>query len=234
MNNNENNLKKYLPGYLQGITRVCISYPFDYIRIFLQVDNKITIKNIIVNNKNLFKGLYIPLFFVPIDRAISLNFYEKFKRENYNTFLIALLPSIISSIYMTPINIINYNYIYNNNNISTIFKKFLNTNTYRGNLIEMTRNIISGFLFLTSYNYLSKHNQNHFINGSLSSIFMWSIIYPLDTIKTKKFVNNTSYENIFKKTQLLHYYRGLSLVLLRTIPSGGAGMFIYEKTKNIF
>ena len=32
-------LKDFIPGYFQGITRVIISYPFDYVRLFLQTNN---------------------------------------------------------------------------------------------------------------------------------------------------------------------------------------------------
>ena len=133
---------------------------------------------------------------------------------------------------MTPINILNYNYIYFKKSIFTTIKESLNKNIYRGNFVELARNISSSSIYLMTYNKLSSiNNNNHFINGSISSMVMWSILYPLDTIKTKKFIENKSYIDIFKTTRLLNYYRGFSLVLLRTMPSSGMGMLIYENTK---
>lgn len=224
-------LKDYIPGYLQGFTRVCISYPFDYIRIFLQVNNKESISQVIKKSNNLFRGLSIPLLSVPFDRAISFNIYETLKTKNYNKFECAAYPSILSSIYMTPINIINYNYIYYKQNIFSTIKANIGKNIYRRNLVELTRNASSSSLFLLSYNYLSTNNQNHLLNGSVSSIVMWSIMYPLDTIKTKKFIENKTYKDIFTNTKLLDYYRGFGLIMLKTIPSAGIGMFVYENSK---
>ena len=224
-------IKEYIPGFLQGLTRVCISYPFDYVRIFLQINNKDNISTILKSN-NLYRGLYIPLLSVPIDRAITFKIYESLKNNNKTSFECALYPSILSSVYMTPINIINYNFIYYKQTLFNTIKNSIKTNMYRGNIAELSRNISSSTLFLMSYNYLSKNNAHYpIINGSISSIIMWSILYPLDTIKTKKIIENKTYIDIFKNTKLLNYYRGFSMVALKAVPSAGIGMFIYEKTK---
>ena len=222
---------EYIPGFLQGVTRVCVSYPFDYVRIFLQINSKDKVSTILKTN-HLYRGLFIPLVSVPIDRAITFQIYESLKKNNKTSVECALYPSILSSVYMTPINIINYNYIYYKQPLFITIKNSVKTNIYRGNIAELSRNICSSTLFLMSYNYLSKNNSDYpVINGSVSSIFMWSFLYPLDTIKTKKFIENKTYIDIFKGTHFLHYYRGFSMVALKSIPSAGFGMYVYEKTK---
>jgi hypothetical protein len=226
-------INEYIPGYLQGISRVLISYPFDYIRIFLQVNTKNTIMNVI-KTRDLYKGVSIPLFIVPIDRAITFKLYETLKRQEFNKLECAVYPSLLSSFYMTPINIINYNYIYYNKNIYLTLTNSLANNIYRGNIVELTRNISSSSLFLLNYNYLSSISNNHFVNGMLSSSIMWAIVYPLDTIKTKKFIENKTYLDIFKTTRLIDYYRGIGIVFLKTIPSAGIGMVVYETTRQFF
>jgi hypothetical protein len=230
MKNIMEHITEYIPGYLQGVTRVLISYPFDYIRVFLQVNNKENIKQIIKTN-NLYKGVSIPLLIVPIDRAITFKMYETLKQQNFNNIECALYPSILSSIYMTPINNINYNYIYYKKNIRLTIQNSMTHNIYRGNIVELTRNISSSSLFLMSYNYLSSITNNHFFNGVISSLIMWSVLYPLDTIKTKKFIENKTYNDIFKHTKLQEYYRGINMVFLKTIPSAGLGMVVYENAK---
>jgi len=191
--------------------------------------NKDTIHKIVTTN-NLYKGVSIPLFIVPIDRAISFKMYETLKDKKYNTLECAIYPSLLSSFYMTPINIINYNYIYYKKNIYLTIKNSI-SNIYRGNTVEITRNVSSSSLFLINYNYLSSISNNHFVNGMISSMLMWSVVYPLDTIKTKKFIENTKYMDIFKNTKIMDYYRGINMVFLKTIPSAGVGMFIYETSK---
>jgi hypothetical protein len=101
----------YLPGFIQGITRVLISYPFDYFRIFKQTNININyIKEI--KEFKFYRGIWFPLVSVPVDRSITFNIYEKLKKEKYSTIECSFYPSIVSSIYMTPINLINTNYIY--------------------------------------------------------------------------------------------------------------------------
>jgi hypothetical protein len=86
-------------------------------------------------------------------------------------------------------------------------------------------------VYLYTYKKLSDNFNNPFINGSISSFVLWTLFYPLDTIKVRKFVSNTSYLNIIKDNSLRSLYNGIGLVYLRTIPSAGLGMLVYENTK---
>lgn len=234
MSDIDNNIKILIPGYLQGITRVSISYPFDYIRIKLQSNQEKYLTTAFQKNyKQLFRGLFIPLFAVPIDRGISFAIYEKLKNNHNTPFIASLIPSIVSNMYMVPINSINTNYIYfNNDKLKNTIKNNLNKNIYNGYNIEILRNTLSSFLFLYSYNFLSKNYDNSFINGTLSSLIMWNIMYPLDTIKTNKFIfKNKNYIDIIRKVNITKLYKGISLIYLRAIPSAGGGMFVYESVK---
>lgn len=224
-------LLDYLPGFLQGITRVLISYPLDYFRIFKQTNTEINYAKEI-KNFNFYKGLSFPLLSVPIDRAITFNLYEKLKKENYSTIECSFYPSIISSIYMTPINLINTNYIYlKEKPLNTILKENFNKNIFRGLSVEVLRNNLSSMVYLYTYKKLSDNFNNHFINGAISSFTLWTLFYPLDTIKVRKFVNNKSYLNIIRENSFRNLYNGIGLVYLRTIPSAGLGMLVYENSK---
>lgn len=228
-------IKPFLPGYLQGLSRVCISYPFDYIRTKIQTNQETNIgKAIKKNHKQLFRGLFMPLFAVPIDRGISFAVYEKIQKNYNSPFIAAVVPSIISNIYMVPINSINSNYIYFNKfDFKTVIKQNLNKKIFNGYNIEIVRNTLSSFLFLYSYNFYSKYSDNSFLNGTLASLTMWNIAYPLDTIKTNKFIfKNKSYVDIIKTTPFINLYKGISLIYLRALPSAGCGMYIYEITKS--
>ena len=222
---------EYLPGFLQGITRVLISYPFDYFRIFKQTNSNIDYINEI-KKRNFYKGLGFPLLSVPIDRAITFNFYEKLKKENYSAIECSVYPSLCSSIYMTPINLLNTNYIYfKEKSLKNILNDNLNKNIFRGLWVEIIRNNLSSIVYLYTYKKLSDQFNSPFINGSLSSFALWTLFYPLDTIKVKKFVSNDSYFNIIKKNNFKSLYSGIGLVYLRTLPSAGVGMLVYENTK---
>jgi solute carrier family 25 carnitine/acylcarnitine transporter 20/29 len=221
----------YLPGFIQGITRVLISYPFDYFRIFKQTNININyIKEI--KEFKFYRGIGFPLVSVPVDRAITFNIYEKLKKEKYSTIECSFYPSIVSSIYMTPINLINTNYIYlKTQKLNDVLKDNFNKEIFRGFTIEILRNNLSSMVYLYTYKKLSDNFNNPFINGSISSFTLWTLFYPLDTIKVRKFINNKTYFDIIKESSFKGLYSGIGLVYLRTIPSAGLGMLFYENSK---
>ena len=133
---------------------------------------------------------------------------------------------------MTPINLLNTNYIYfKEKSLKNILNDNLNKNMFRGLWVEIIRNNLSSIVYLYTYKKLSDQFNSPFINGSLSSFALWTLFYPLDTIKVKKFVSNDSYFNIIKKNNFKSLYSGIGLVYLRTLPSAGVGMLVYENTK---
>lgn len=225
----------FLPGFLQGVTRVLISYPFDYFRILKQTNQQVNYAQE-MKNFNFYKGLSFPLVSVPIDRAVTFHLYERLKRENYSSLECSLYPSLISCIYMTPINLINTNYIYlKDKSATTVLRENFNKNIFRGMLVEVARNNLSSMVYLYTYKRLSDNFANPFLNGSISSFVLWTLFYPLDTIKVQKFINkeSTTYLNILKQNTFRSLYNGIGLVYLRTIPSAGLGMFVYETTKQM-
>lgn len=221
----------YLPGFFQGITRVLISYPFDYFRVFKQTGEKINYTSEI-KKFNFYRGLSFPLLSVPIDRAITFKLYEKLKKEKYSDLECSVYPSVLSSIYMTPINLLNTNYIYiRNKSLGTTIKDSIDKGIFRGFSVELLRNSASGMVFLYTYKKLYEKVDNSFVSGSISSFVLWSLLYPLDTIKVRMFVNTKSYYDVIKNNSFKSLYNGIGLVYLRTIPSAGLGMLVYENTK---
>jgi hypothetical protein len=224
----------FLPGFLQGVTRVLISYPFDYFRVFKQTNQQVNYAQEL-KNFNFYRGLSFPLVSVPIDRAITFHWFERLKKENYSSLECSLYPSLLSCIYMTPINLINTNYIYlKDKSVSAVLRENFNKNIFRGMLVEVMRNNLSSIVYLYTYKILSDKFSNPFVNGSISSFVLWTLFYPLDTIKVQKFIKkDVTYLNIVKQTPVRSLYSGIGLVYLRTIPSAGLGMFVYETTKKM-
>ena len=221
----------YLPGFVQGIARVLISYPFDYFRILKQSDKSFNYTKEI-KNLTFLRGLFFPLFSVPIDRAITFQLYETLKKENKSSLECSAYPSILSSIYMTPISLVNTHYIYfKETPLKTIINNSIRQNIFRGFTVEVTRNTLSSMIYLYTYKKMSEVSNSPFLNGSMSSLSLWTLLYPLDTIKVKKFITNQSYPTIIKESNLRSLYNGIGLVYLKTIPSAGIGMVLYEYTK---
>jgi len=228
-----------LPGFIQGIIRVIVSYPFDYIRTNIQTHEYKNIndfyKKTNMSLNKLYNGLSIPLYTVPFDRAIQFYIFEECNKRKFTLFQSSLMATLISSTYSVPINYLQTTIMTQKNNLITIDK--IKTLGYKGFCSDLSRNILSSFLYLNIYGTLRekipKDKHNYFIFGIITSSVMWSIVYPLDTIRVLKQTSAINYIDIIKQTKLINYYRGLPIVLLRSIPSSGFGMMAYEFTRKI-
>jgi hypothetical protein len=225
-----------LPGFIQGIVRVIVSYPFDYIRTNVQTQQYFSITHFYKNNNmsfmKLYKGLSVPLITVPIDRAIQFYIYEKCNKLKFTTIQSSFIATLISSIYSVPVNYLQTQIMTNKsegNNIKTF--------SYKGFYSDLSRNFLSSFLYLGIYGELReripKEKHNYFIFGIITSTLMWTCVYPLDTIRVLKQTSDLSYSTILKNTRIQNYYKGLPIVIIRSIPSSGFGMMSYEFTRNL-
>eukprot|EP00758_Cryptobia_borreli_P004866 Tbor_TRINITY_DN4624_c0_g1::TRINITY_DN4624_c0_g1_i1::g.14979::m.14979 len=74
-----------------------------------------------------------------------------------------------------------------------------------------------------------------FAAGSLACCVTWTILYPLDTLKTVvQARKETTFVNFIRETSWRNHrqvYRGLGASLLRAGPISGIAMVVYEKTK---
>lgn len=229
-----------LPGFTQGLVRVIVSYPFDYIRTNLQTQEyKSSLSFLKHNNFNiikLYKGVSIPLITVPMDRSIQYAIFEKFQKTN-GPIVSSLYSSLFSAIYAIPSNYFNTVLITNNKSIKDTFKALKETkNPYRGLQVELPKNFLGSFLYTSVYGllrkYVPKDYTNYFMFGIVSSSSMWSVIYPLDTIRVIRQTKNMSYYDIIKQTPLKQLYSGFPIVILRSVPSAGIGMLTYEYVRS--
>ena len=229
-----------IPGFVQGIVRVLISYPFDYIRTNLQTQQYTTIRDFYKRTDmtiaKLYRGLHIPLISVPIDRSIQFYIFEWCNKNKYTPIQSSLGATIISSIYSIPINYLQTTVITNNKfNFKNINIRSL---SYKGFYSDLSRAFLSSFFYLSIYGKLResipKEKHNYFLFGIAASTGMWSLVYPIDTIRVLKQTSNLSYLNIIKNnTNIVKLYRGYPLVVLRSMPSAGFGMMAYEYSKSL-
>jgi hypothetical protein len=233
---------EFIPGFLQGLTRVIISYPFDYIRTNIQTQEYKNIFSYLYQKKltvkDAYRGCSIQLLSVPIDRSIQFYLFEKISKNN-PIFIASISSSIISSIYSVPINFLTTHIITSHSSLSfKHIQQFLKNKTYyTGFTPELSRSLIGSILYTSSYGYLrqliDKEKHNYFIFGIIASISSWLVIYPLDTLRVIKQTTNYPYKDIIKTTSFKQYYSGFSIILMRSIPSAGAGMIVYEKSRQL-
>jgi hypothetical protein len=232
-----------IPGFLQGVTRVLISYPFDYIRTNLQSQEYTTIRSYIKKNnlsiRNAYRGCTLPLITVPVDRSLQFFIFERISKDN-SIIKASIISSIISSIYSVPVNFLSTQLITSHKRLTlNDVRTFINQSKhYTGFSADLSKSFLGSMLYTSIYGSLRKNihkdNHNYFMFGTITSIASWSVIYPLDTIRVIKQVSNKSYFNILKTSSIKSLYSGFSIILARSVPSAGCGMVVYEKSKQLF
>jgi hypothetical protein len=246
----ENNYLNFLPGLCQGITRVFISYPFDYIRVHLQKGTHVDSVSVIRANNykifNLYRGLKYPMSIIPLDRALTFKLYEDFNKKKYNPFVSSLIVSLFTCIYNVPLQSINTNYILDNQNkryfvfIKDLVVKYQTNFLFRSYLVEYSRLVAGSVLYMGLYgnlrNMLPDEKKYYMLNGIITSLISWSILYPLDTIRVEHQSNNNKklFDTVYNKYKLSgikSFYAGIPLVYIRTVPSAACGMFVYESVR---
>ncbi|ESL09537.1 mitochondrial carrier protein [Trypanosoma rangeli SC58] len=77
-------------------------------------------------------------------------------------------------------------------------------------------------------------SQLAFLAGSISSMITWTLLYPLDTIKTIVQARNVGFVHVMSifRQQRTAMYRGLGASLVRAGPVNGAAMVAYELMKS--
>jgi len=238
----------FIPGYLQGTTRVLISHPFDYVRLYLQTNQSSSIKDFFKNHsyKNLYRGVSIPLLIVPIDRAIQFKSYE-FLNKHYNPFISGALCGVISSIFSLPSNFLCNNYILKETKTNLIYfikeefrkQKDIKKLIY-GYKPELIRSILGTSIYLGVYGNMRKafglDSFQSVINSMVAGLSVWTITYPLETLKVEQQVNKNKslisiYNDRIKKFGILNLWKGILPIYVRTIPSSIIGMVVYEKVE---
>ena len=238
-------LKDFIPGYFQGITRVIISYPFDYVRLFLQTNNLHSYKDFFNKHSlfSLYRGVSLSLFAIPIDRAIQFRNYEYLNSKNINPFISGAICGVISPIYMLPFNYITNKYIldYKKNNITIFIKNIDPKKLYNGFKPELFRNLIGSSVYMGTYGWIRNNFPNdikyNILNGAISGITVWTVTYPLDTLKVEQQLNNKNvYDILYTRTKtygILNLWKGILPIYIKTLPSSIGGILVYEQVRKL-
>jgi hypothetical protein len=237
----------FLPGFLQGITRVMISHPFDNIRLHLQTNTNENMRQFIKQHgiKSVYRGVGFPLLTVPLERALQYRLYEVFNTKQINPYLSGGLCGLISCCLSLPSSYLCNTYVLNKNleakqHIHSLMTKENVKKLILGYKPEIVRAIVSSTIYLGVYGNMRTRFGNEsyqpVINGATSAIVLWTVTYPLETVKVEQQVKNTNavVETLQKRVQqygFMNLYKGILPVYLRTLPSAMAGMYVYETTR---
>lgn len=240
---NTDEFKYLIPGFVQGITRVSISYPFDVIKVNMQKrifpSMHSTFMYLLKNDsKRFYRGSLLSYTSVGLERSLQYYYNEKLNKYKYNPYIISFCSSCCTSLISVPIQFITTNIAIRSVSLSTYLKTAFSDklNIYKGFSIELFRSVLGSTIFGGTYfylrNYFGENIALYPLYGACSGIVSWIIIFPIDTIRTE--YQTTSSKNISSliwNFNPRYIYFGITPVLLRTVPSASAGMYTYELTR---
>ena len=237
----------FLPGFCQGISRVLVSHPFDYVRLYLQTNKSSSFKDFFKKNKvsTLYRGVGVPIVTVPIDRAIQFRVYEYLNKLELSPFLSGSLCGVISTFFTLPSSFICNNYILKKEEkkLGNFVRRIIKNpkQLYNGFKPEIFRSTLGTSVYLGSYGKMRETYGNDLkqsiINGAIAGWAVWTVSYPIETIKVEQQLKNRKIKDILKyrisNFGVLNLWKGISPVYVRTLPSSVIGMVVYEEVKKL-
>ena len=216
---------------------------------------------------NFYKGSLISFISHVSKRPLQFSLGEHLKKESYfnnmgiaKNFIIGVSTGVIISPIATPFQVLkirkqtgisnkpiisDFLHLYKNNGVCGIYKGFVPT-VMRDCLFSMglmgfyytfRDNIGTGIKRVKIYKYEVPLPLD-FISGSSAYCLTWSLLMPLDFIKTniqksesKTLISTVIIEN-FKKNGISVFWRGLFPICIKTFPVSGIAMTGYEYTRN--
>jgi solute carrier family 25 carnitine/acylcarnitine transporter 20/29 len=238
-----------LPGLFQGVTRVGISYPADVVKVQMQKNLHATTLGTVqhiwkTDIRKFYRGSSIAFVTVGIERSLQYYYLEKMNKLMMNPYASSFAASLISSVYNLPMQYLTTNIaLLDKTKHDTSVKQYIKNTSfkqmYKGYFVETPKNVLGSTMFLGTYLTLRNTTDKQTLYpwfGGLSGMLTWTVIYPLDTIKTDyQTTKNKSIHELIRERRatnsITSFYKGITPVLLRTFPSAFAGMYVYEKTR---
>lgn len=237
----DDNLSHLRYGIYSGICGTLVSHPAFVSKTFIQ-NNEGRMMDIIRNcqNKNMFTNLQ--WFYKGIIPAMcgaagekmmvfgtynAITKYYKISNDDYCGLMFAgFIAGIMASLISTPAEQLA---------IDTRQKTISYNIMHLYNAFHWTvlRESIGFMIYLPTFEYLQntfnseKYIAKSLLNGSLTSIVAWTIVCPLDKLKTMKQCNSE-----IKFIDFVHGYRGFYFALARAIPFHATCLTVYEILRN--
>jgi hypothetical protein len=222
--------KYYIYGTLSGTVATCVSHPFFTLKNSLQNNEPIKFTGkFYFDTKLLYSGFIRSCIGYSIEKSLVFGTYNtilshfNLNRENiYHSALSGFLSGIIASLSITPFEQLT---IDKQRNI----KLYTPVHLYKGLFPTMARESIGFAIYFTVYDQISAYINPHrevpktIFTGCLAIISAWSIITPIDKIKTN-IQSNTKIDI----HNIVTAYKGFNFALMRAIPFHVTCFLVFE------
>jgi hypothetical protein len=154
--------------------------------------------------------------------------YRQTDKSDYKNNLVnGAISGIFSIIITNPFDVIK-NHHQRNVHFLQELKKFGPPIFYRGIFESASKSLLISTILFPTYDLYGSFTDKKWVQAVSTTCTITLISQPLDYIKVRKIANKP----IFMGFNILKYYKGLSLNLMRTIPNFTLTMLIIEKIKD--
>jgi solute carrier family 25 carnitine/acylcarnitine transporter 20/29 len=232
-----------LSSFIAGIFTTLIGYPLDTIKTRIQLNNSsalVITKNLIKNEGVLafYKGASLPLIYGCFLNSLLFSTEHFTYKYTQNHYYSGFISGLIIGTALCPFDLIKIKFQSNATNLhfKDIYKSYINKEFqfYKALPLSFFRDSFGCSIYFGTYFYLQNSYNNPLINGGIAGAVSWIYSYPFDVIKTNQQLNNTTLLNTIKKIKYDQYYKGLGIMIARTMLTNALKFYIFENTKKIY
>ena len=244
-------LLEFLPGAIQATTIIAVGFPFDTVKTRMQAGpyvSSIHCFHMTVRNEGvraLYRGVSAPLALHVVKRSYQYYMFEELVK-NHNSYLAGMVTGACGTLLGNPMHVIKTNtqvsdskkYKHAWDFVQQHWAKHRLPGFYKGLGINLIKDMMFGSLYLGTYGEIRKQLPNkphyNFVTGGIASIVSWSILLPIDCLKTMIQTHPekiTIRQAVKSVPTVWHLWRGFWPTMIRVFPVSGAGMMAYECTR---
>src|SRR5579862_9453729 len=222
-------MHQFTAGFLSGVLGTIVGHPFDSIKVASQVNQS---NGFFHNCRWIYgeygfmgfqKGLMSPL----VSRSLikgslfssygySNTFLESYLTPYTRMFVSGMFAGAVSSLFCSPMELIKISK-QRDHSILQLINEHGAKILMKGLTQTFIREIPFNGIYFPLYHYLKDRVP---MAGGLTGVITWTLVYPLDVIKTLHQVpNNTvSVTQLWSQRGIKGFYNGLSATLVRAFP----------------
>ncbi len=210
-----------LIGCCAGTTQVIVGHPLDTMKVLQQSGN--SWRGLML--KDYYRGGLSILPNAVMKNSIIMPVFFKTRERTKNDFISGSMAGLVA----TPTQ-----YMFDFMKIKKqTYKKYEMKDIIkgRGKLVTMTKESLGfGLYFKTFYYCREEMKLSAPISGGISGLSLWSILYPLDTIKTRQISGDIMIKDALKKGSL---FRGFGPCILRSMVANSAIWTVVDTLKSL-
>jgi len=223
-------------SFVAGAAQTLIGHPFDTIKTYKQINplKKINVLALNLIKKNslfyLYRGFIPPLAGGCIQNSFMFSTESYLQKICKNNYISGFFAGGITSLIVSPSELFKTKLQVDKK--LSVKKIFKNTKFYRGLELTAIRDSIGFSIYFGTYNYLQTIYDYPLINGGIVGVFSWIYSYPIDVLKTKHQLSNSSLKNTLINTKFKELTSGMSIMLVRAFFVNAGIFYIFENLKN--